>query len=362
MRRIRALVPSRTYDVLVGKGCLDELGGALHACGRRGQAVVCCDENVAPLFLDEVNASLRAAGFSVSQLVIPAGEREKSLARAEEVYGVLYDRGVRRSDTMVALGGGVMGDLIGFAAATYLRGVGLVHVPTTLLAQVDAAIGGKVAVDFRAGKNHVGTFYQPLLVFADVGALATLPLDELRGGAAEVAKYGMLAGGELLRRVERLAGGRLAASRVSLELVLGCVARKVAVVVADEREETGARAMLNLGHTLGHAIEGATGFARFSHGEAVALGLHAALRLSEELCSLPAAEARRAHALLDGLGLPQRLEGVAADAVRALVARDKKADADGVGYVLLAGLGEPRLNVRVPPAREREVVEWLIAR
>ena len=362
MRRIRARVPSRQYDVLVGKGFLAEVGDALRARGQRGQAVVCCDENVAPLLLEEARASLQQAGFSISQVVIPAGEREKSLARAEELYGILYDRGVRRGDTLVALGGGVIGDLIGFVAATYQRGVGLMQVPTTLLAQVDAAVGGKVAVDFRAGKNYVGTFYQPRLVLADVATLSTLPLAELRSGAAEVAKYGMLSGGDLLQRVERLAGRPLAAPRVSLELVSGCVAYKVAVVAADEREETGARAVLNLGHTLGHAIEAATGFTRFSHGEAVALGLRGALRLSERLCGLPASEARRAQALLDGLGLPQRLEGVSAKDVCALVGRDKKAGANGIGYVLLARLGEPRLTVSVPAKDEREVVEWLVAR
>ncbi len=275
---------------------------------------------------------------------------------------MLYDRGVRRGDTVVALGGGVIGDLAGFVAATYQRGVRLVQVPTTLLAQVDAAVGGKVAVDFRAGKNYVGTFYQPWLVYIDVAALETLPARELRSGAAEVAKYALLGGGELLVGVERLAAGPLTAARVSQELVTGCVERKVAVVAGDEREETGARAVLNLGHTIGHAVEAATAFSRYTHGEAVGLGLRAGLWLSRRLCGLDPAEEGRGQALLDGLGLPQRLDAVPVDAVCDLIRRDKKAGRDGVGYVLLEALGSPRLDVRVPPELEREVVEWLVKR
>ena len=362
MRCIRATMPSRAYDVLVGRGCLVGLGEAMSRGCPGGNTVVCCDENVAALYLEQVRASLEAAGYEVSSIVIPAGETQKNLARAEELYGVLYDRGVRRADTVVALGGGVIGDLAGFVAATYQRGVRFVQVPTTLLAQVDAAVGGKVAVDFRAGKNYVGTFYQPWLVYSDLEVLDTLPARELRSGAAEVAKYALLGGGELLERVDRLAAGPLGAARVSQALVAACVASKVAVVAADEREESGARAVLNLGHTVGHAIEAATAFSRYTHGEAVALGLRASLRLSLRLRGLEPLEEVRAQALLDGLGLPQRLDGVPAEAVCELTHRDKKAGRDGVGYVLLDALGSPRLDVRVPPALEREVVEWLLQR
>ena len=362
MRRIPAPMPSRAYDVLVGRGCLEGLGAAVSRRCPGGTTVVFCDENVAPLYLEQARASLAAAGFEVSSIVIPAGEGQKELARAEELYGVLYDRGLRRGDTVVALGGGVIGDLAGFVAATYQRGVRLVQAPTTLLAQVDAAVGGKVAVDFRAGKNYVGTFYQPWLVYADLATLDTLPVRELCSGAAEVAKYGLLGGGELLGRVERLARGPLAAARVGQELVAACVAYKVAVVAGDEREETGARAVLNLGHTIGHAIEAATAFSRYTHGEAVGLGLRAGLWLSQRLCGLDAREETRGQALLDGLGLPRRLEAVPAEAVCRLTRRDKKAGRDGVGYVLLEGLGSPRFDVRVPTELEREVVEWLLQR
>ncbi|MEZ5125676.1 MAG: 3-dehydroquinate synthase [Thermoleophilia bacterium] len=360
--RLAAPIPSRAYEVVVGSNELARLGTHVHAVSPGGRVVVCCDENVAPLYLETARESLRDAGFDVSHVVVPAGETQKNLARAEELYGVLYDRGLRRSDTLVALGGGVIGDLIGFVAATFQRGLRLVQVPTTLLAQVDAGIGGKVGVDFRAGKNYVGCFYQPSLVVVDVATLTTLPLRELRSGAAEVAKYGFMEGGELMSECEHLASAPLSADRVARTLVAACIRRKIEVVAEDEREERGGRAVLNLGHTIGHAIEAATGFARYSHGEAVGLGLRAALRLSTACCGLAADEATRGQALLDGLGLPERATGTTPDAVCALTRRDKKAAKDGVGYVLLEALGVPRLGVIVPPELEREAVEWLFQR
>ncbi|HTX68082.1 MAG TPA: 3-dehydroquinate synthase [Thermoleophilia bacterium] len=358
MRRLTVRTTSRTYPILVGRDVLARLGPEVRRLCGDGQVVILCDENVAPLYLEAAGKSLRGAGLTVSHVILPAGEREKSLARAEELYGVLYDRGLRRSDTLVALGGGVIGDLGGFVASTYQRGCGFVQAPTTLLAQVDASVGGKVAVDFRAGKNYVGTFYQPSLVLADLRVLRSLPVRELRCGAAEVAKHGLLAGGEVLARVRRFARGQLSSGAVTQELVADSIAYKAAVVERDERE-SGLRAVLNFGHTIGHAIEAATAFRRWSHGEAVALGLHGALRLSGELAGLREADERAAHELLDGLGLPVRLTGAGADDVCGLIARDKKAGPEGVGYVLLRRPGSPVLGVRVPPALELEVVEWL---
>ena len=360
MKAVAARGLSREYDVLIGEGVLQDLGAALRERSPVGQAVAFADENVAPLYLETVRDSLRDAGFTVSHVLFPSGERQKSLARAEELYGVLYDRNVRRSDALVAVGGGVTGDLVGFVAATYHRGVGLVQVPTTLLAQVDAAVGGKVAVDFRAGKNYVGAFYQPTLVLADLATLKTLPPRELRSGAAEVAKYALLGGGSLLERVEKLARHGLSSGGIAVELVADCVNTKLAVVSGDEREEGGARAALNLGHTVGHAVEAAGGFRRYTHGEAVALGLRATLWLSSQLCGLSQAEVERGLALLDGMGLPARLSDVDIDSVIALLGRDKKAGPGGVACVLLEALGRPRLGVSVPEALEREAVAWLL--
>ncbi len=361
MKRLTVQAPSRTYPIVVGRGVLDEVGRLVRRERGSGQVVVCCDEHVAPLYIEDVRASLRAADIPVSHVVLPAGEGEKSLRRAEELYGVLYDRGVTRGDTLLALGGGVMGDLTGFVAATYQRGVGFVQAPTTLLSQVDASVGGKVAVDFRVGKNYVGSFYQPHLVVADLGTLATLPLRELRSGAAEVAKHGLLAGGDVFRRVVRLAHDDLRAEAVTQELVAGSIAFKAGVVKLDERE-AGLRAQLNLGHTIGHAIEAATEFSRWTHGEAVALGLRAALWLSRRLCGLSAADDEAAQAMLDGLGLPRRLTGVAPADVCDLVSRDKKAGPEGVGFVLLRAVGAPLVGARVPSELQLEAVEWLTRR
>ena len=350
------------YDVVVGRGLLASLGDAFVRTAGGGQAVVITDENVAPLYLRAVTASFRSAGLPVSQVVIPAGEREKNLARAEELYGILYDRGLHRSDAIVALGGGVVGDLAGFVAATFQRGVRLVQVPTTLLAQVDASVGGKVAVDFRGAKNYVGTFYQPALVVADLEVLGTLTPRDLHSGAAEVAKHGLLAGAPLLDQVERFASAGATAAAVTEELVAGNVEYKARVVGEDEREVTGRRAVLNLGHTIGHAVEAAAGFARYTHGEGVGLGMRAALWLSQRLAGLSDVAAARGQALLDGVGAPDRLTGVAAAAVVELIARDKKADNEGVGYVLLEEPGRPVVGVSVPPGLQMEAVEWLLTR
>jgi 3-dehydroquinate synthase len=406
-QRLLAQTRQRDYEVVVGDGLLAALGAEWRRCAPPGQAVVCSDENVAPLYLEQAVASLAHAGFAVSTFVLPAGERAKTLARVQELYDALYDRRLSRNDTLVALGGGVIGDLVGFAAATYLRGLRFVQVPTTLLAQVDAALGGKVGVDFRAGKNHIGTFYQPGLVVTDLATLRTLPEREVRSGWAEIVKYALLAGGELLEEVEAAAGVSASAGAgasadvsdsvsanarasvgadvpvganasagasvganapvgaglpVDARIVAGCQRIKLAVVGEDEREESGARAVLNLGHTIGHAIEAAAGFSGYTHGEAVALGLRATLWLSQRLSGLPAAAGERGQRLLTGLTLPERLAGVTPAAVVELIDRDKKRDASGVAYVLLEDLGRVRRPVFVPDNLQREVVEWLTRR
>ena len=359
MRRLRARTRSRDYEVLIGRGILTQLGGAWRRCSPGGHVVVCSDEHVAPHYMAMTCGSLREAGFVVSEIVIPAGEREKNLGRAEELYGVLYDRHVRRTDTLVALGGGVVGDLVGLVAATFQRGVQLVQVPTTLVAQVDASLGGKVGVHFRSGRNYVGSFYQPGLVLTDLDTLASLPESELRGGMAEVVKYAFLVGGSLWESVGAYSsGGR----GVTQEMVVACARVKLKIVALDEREEGGERALLNLGHTIGSAIEAAGAFREHTHGEAVGLGLRAALWLSTKLTGLAQADADRGQEIISALGLPERLGDTAPEAVTGLVARDKKVGSEGVGYVLLEGLGRPRGGVTVPPELEQEVVTWLTTR
>ncbi len=355
MRDVAVHTSQREYRVRVGEGALARIGAAVWSVSPHGRALLCSDDNVAPLYADGVRQSLSEVGYNVTSVVVPAGERQKTLATVQRLYDEFYDAGVRRTDVVVALGGGVIGDMVGFAAATYLRGVRLAQVPTTLLAQVDASVGGKVGVDYRDGKNYIGTFYQPLLVLADPLVLATLPPREVRNGLAEVIKYGLLVGGDLWARVQ----GAARTGQLSGDLIADCVAVKADIVARDEREETGERHLLNLGHTVGHGIEAAGGFHEWSHGEAVALGLRAALWLSVRLAGLASEQAEQANATLSAVGLPERFPRAAADRALELVGRDKKAGHSGVEYVLLRALGQPVRGVHVSAALLEEVVAWL---
>jgi 3-dehydroquinate synthase len=359
VRSVRATTSQGDYEVVVGSGLLVSLGERVTDVVEPSRAVVTTDENVAPLYLEAARQALEGSGFEVSHIVLPAGEQQKTLDRARELYGVLYERRMQRGDVLVALGGGVVGDLAGFVAATFLRGVRLVQVPTTLLAQVDAAVGGKVAVDFRSGKNYIGTFYQPKLVVADLDTLATLPEREVRNGWAEVVKYAFLVGDDLLAAVSAALERR---GLPGEEVVARCAAEKVAIVARDEREETGERALLNLGHTMGHAIEVAGSYAGYSHGEAVGLGLRAILWLSQRLTGLSVEEVAAGQALLSAAGLPERLEELDPGDAAALTARDKKADRRGVHYVLLRAFGRPLAGCEVPGELEAQALDWLAAR
>ncbi len=293
---------------------------------------------------------------SAATLELAGGEASKTMAEAERVLRALADAGARREDGVIAFGGGVVGDLAGFCAATYQRGVGVVQVPTTLVAQVDSAYGGKTGVDLPQGKNYVGAYHQPLAVLADPAALRTLPAEEAAAGFAEVIKTALIAGGELWERVRSLPEGDLAEMDPAVleAIVFACARTKLDVVAEDERD-AGRRAVLNLGHTVGHAIEAASGYARYRHGEAVGLGLLAALRLSG------AGELRSEVAgLLARHGLPRTLDpAVATGEILAATARDKKATAKGVGFVLLERPGEPRVGELVDPEELRAAVEEL---
>ena len=343
-----------SYRVTIGAGLLGRLGELYLRPGT--QALVVSDENIAPHYLEPTVAALERGGLRVSSMVLPAGEHTKTAAFLASLYDRLYDLGAGRGDTVVALGGGVIGDLVGYAAATFQRGLHLVQAPTTLLAMVDAAVGGKVAVDFREGKNYVGTFYQPDLVVVDVRTLRTLPERQVRSGWAEVVKHGLLAGGETLALTE---AGVALPGAPEPRLLAADVRFKAEVVARDPRETTGERATLNLGHTIGHAIEVAGGYDLYTHGEAVALGLRAALRLSETLRGLGSEAAERGQRLLSAAGLPERLAGVAPGDVVRLVGRDKKGAGGESRFVLLEEFGRPVTGVTVPVNLQSEVITWL---
>ena len=329
------------YSIAIGPGLLDD-GSRLAPVLRGRHVLIVSDDNVAPLYADRVEGALRTTrpSLAVARLVMPAGEQEKTLARFGEVLDALARLGATRDATVLALGGGVVGDLAGFAAACWMRGIDVVQLPTTLLAMVDSSVGGKTAVDLPAGKNLVGAFHAPRAVIADTAVLRTLPDRELRAGLAEVVKYGAIFDAGFLDWLDAQAGALLARDDAALaEAIARCCTFKAAVVARDPFEH-GERALLNFGHTFGHAIEAEQGYAgagsaALNHGEAVAVGMVLAARLSTALGRAPASDAGRLQALLRRFGLPTAIpDGLAPEALLARMRLDKKADANGMRFVL----------------------------
>ncbi len=352
-------IGGRRVPVHLGPGLLDRVGELWAPLAAGPGVLLAHDEAVAPLAV-RVGASLESAGLRVVPAPVPPGEGSKTLAELERLCRLAARAGIRRSDAVVAVGGGVLGDLAGFAAASYQRGVRLVHVPTTLLAMVDSAIGGKTGVDLPEGKNYVGAVWQPGLVVMDPEALDTLPARELACGFAEVVKYGLLDGPGLFGEVEGWPALPGPADALAA-LVRRCVAYKLDVVAEDEHD-LGRRAVLNLGHTVGHGIEAAAGYDRYRHGEAISLGLLAALRVSERAAGLDPAWRERTRAVLARHGLPVVLDpAVGIDAVLEAMGRDKKADAGALNMVLLPEPGEPRTRCDPPAGVVRAAIEELYA-
>ncbi len=344
--RITLELRDRSYDIEVGVESLGRIGECLAPILKGKKIALITDPVVEPLYGARVRESLTGAGFSVSQVIVPAGEKHKNLGELERVHEELASARIERSSTLIALGGGVIGDLTGFAAASFLRGIDVVQVPTTLLAQVDSSIGGKTGVNLRAGKNLVGAFHQPRFVLADVGTLASLPVRELRAGIAEVVKYGVILSPKLFELLENEAESILNLDRdILADVVHQCAAAKARVVMEDEREG-GLRAILNFGHTLGHAVEAMTEYSRFLHGEAVAIGMVFAARLSAARHGFPAPDVARMAALLKRFGLPITIpeELDRADLARA-VETDKKRQSDRVKFVCVEAIGRTRFEL-----------------
>ena len=349
----------RSYPIVVGGGVLSTVGERLRALGVGSRAVLVSDGSVLRLHGEAVTQSLRAAGFSLSQVVVPEGERAKSITVAQRGWDELLAAGIDRTSTVVALGGGAVGDLAGFLAATYMRGVNFVQLPTTILAQVDASIGGKTAIDHPRAKNLIGAFHQPRLVLVDPGVVVTLSDREFRSGLAEVVKHGIVADEAYFVDVERHAGALLARDLPTLERVIAGSCRIKASVVERDEQETELRAMLNYGHTVGHALEASTAYGRFAHGEAVSIGIAAAARLAHRLGLASLDTVLRQERLLEALGLPVRLADVDHAALLAAIGRDKKARDGTVPFVLAPRIGEFRLVFDVPPDALRGVLTEL---
>ena len=357
-RKVTVNLGARSYDIIIGAGLLDTLGERLGELGLGRTVLLVSDEQVWALYGERVRNVLEAAGFKVVVAVVPPGEEQKDLARAEELYDLAYTGGLDRTCPVVALGGGVVGDLAGFVAATYMRGVPLVNVPTTLLAQVDSSIGGKVAVNHPRGKNIIGAFYQPRLVLADVQTLTTLPQRELLSGLAEVIKYGVIADASFFAWLEAYWERVLARDTAGLERVVRHCSRIKAWVVERDETEQGLRAILNYGHTVGHALEATTGYRRFSHGEAVAVGMAVAARLAERLGMLAAPEAERIRDLLVRVGLPVTIPAdVSTEELLEALYRDKKVVGGRLTFVLPVNIGEVRVRRDVPEGLVRCLLE-----
>jgi 3-dehydroquinate synthase len=337
----RVELGTSAHDVRVGPGLLAQLGQLASDAGlKAGRAATVTDTNVAKLYGATVRAALREAGFDSTLIEVTAGESSKSLAMLERIYDRLGEAEIDRSGTIFALGGGVVGDLAGFAAATYLRGLPLVQIPTTLVAQVDSALGGKTAVNARAAKNLIGAFYQPRLIIADTSTLATLPDREFREGLAEVIKYGAIMDAPFIDWLEREMPAILARDPATLDQVVDRSLRHKAFVVASDEREGGLRKILNFGHTLGHALEASAGYGTYFHGEAVAIGMVAAARLSSRYAGFSADGASRLERLIAAAGLPTAMpDGWRSENFLQALRLDKKRVADDVEYVLVDRLG-----------------------
>jgi 3-dehydroquinate synthase len=341
------------YPVVVADGAMTQLGAVCRERGLTGRAFLLADGNVPESFVLAVREAFSSAGYPAITHAIAAREELKTLATVAGVYDWMLGERVERSDFLVCVGGGVLTDLGGFAAATVLRGIPFVHVPTTLLGMVDAAIGGKTGVDHALGKNMVGAFAQPAAVVIDPQVLESLPDRHLRNGWAEVVKHGLILDEGLFSELEHAAGDP--AAMRSARLIGWSTRIKAAVVSGDERE-AGARTLLNYGHTVGHAIEAVTGYQRELHGEAVAIGMRAAGLISVALGVLSAADFERQQRVLRACGLPESVAGLDVDAVIAATAGDKKARAGSVRWVLLRRIGEAYVHGPVPPEVVREAV------
>ena len=358
MRIVQVPLGSRSYTIKVGGGLLSRLGAECAQLKLGQRCAVITDSNVGKKFAKAALKSLSASGFQPVLITVPAGEKSKRIAVVEKCYDQLAAHRLERKSFIVALGGGVVGDLAGFVAATYLRGIPFVQVPTTLLAQVDSSVGGKTGVNLKAGKNLVGAFYQPRLVLCDLDALRTLPKREYISGLAEVIKYGVIYDAILFTQLERNLPKLLQRDAATLAAVVARCCEIKADVVGQDETESGLRAILNFGHTIGHAIENSSGYGKFLHGEAIAIGQVAAARLSHKILGLPSGDVERIIKLFVHAGLPVKIKLSAAPRKKLFAAMklDKKVSGGEVKFVLANRIGKVVWGQKVSPGLVNEVL------
>jgi len=365
-RRVTVPLGARSYEILIGSGNLTQAGTLAKGLAP-SRCVIVTDETVAQLHLPVVRDCLAAAEVNVSEVILPPGESTKSFDCLKTLCSDLLDQNLERGDIVIALGGGVIGDLAGFAASIVKRGVRLLQIPTTLLAQVDSSIGGKTGINTAHGKNLIGSFHQPSLVLIDVDVLDTLDPRELRSGYAEVVKYGLLGDAAFFSWLEEHGPNLLAGDKAARTYAIEQSCRAKAVIVAEDEKETGRRALLNLGHTFGHALEAWAGYsASLLHGEAVAIGMALAFEISEDMGLCEGGAAERVSGHLSAAGLPVSVGSLAertggalpsADQLIGLMAQDKKAKGGKLSFVLVRGIGETFTTDAVPPDHLKRFLE-----
>ncbi len=361
MKSVKVPLGERSYRIIIGPSLISTVGKHCKKLKLGNSCAVITDDHVEPLYAKSAIDSLESSGFKVTLVTIPAGEKSKNLQQVQKCYDQLAKARLERRSFVLALGGGVVGDLAGFVAATYLRGVDFVQVPTTLLSQVDSSVGGKVGVNLKSGKNLVGAFYQPRLVLCDLDSLQTLPSREFKAGLAEVIKYGIIDDARLFKRLESEMDQILKQDPIVLgSIIAKCCQIKAKVVGADEKE-SGLRAILNYGHTIGHAIEAITKYGTFLHGEAISIGQVAAGVISNALCGFPEKEMNRIHALFEKTGLPTGIKFSTAQRKKLIEAMqlDKKVTAGEVKFVLASKIGKVSPGHKVPADMIDAVLEHL---
>jgi len=351
MKTVKVPLGDRSYRILIGPDLMQQIGKQCQKLKLRTSCAIVTDDKVGPLFADTVVKSLQDAGIRTTLITIPNGEQSKNLQLVHQCYDQLAEARLERKSFVVALGGGVVGDLAGFVAATYLRGVDFVQIPTTLLSQVDSSVGGKVGVNLKAGKNLVGAFYQPKLVLCDLDSLRTLPEREFRAGLAEVIKYGIIDDARLFNRLEKEIDLLLKLDTACLEGIIARCCQIKAKVVGEDEKESGLRAILNYGHTIGHAIEAITRYGTYLHGEAISIGQVAAGYLSHQLTGFSEPHAERARCLFERTGLPTTIKLSKSQRQRLLGAMqlDKKVSAGEVKFVLAHKIGSVTPGHRIAP-------------
>jgi 3-dehydroquinate synthase len=358
MQLVNVSLAERSYVIAVGDNLLREVGRACSKLGLGPSCAIITDAKVAPRYAAQLEASLRLGGLDPKLITIPPGEKSKSLAIVKTCYDKLASLRFERKSLIVALGGGVVGDLAGFVAATYLRGIPFVQVPTTLLAQVDSSVGGKVGVNLKAGKNLVGAFHQPRFVSCDLQLLKTLPLREFRSGMAEVIKYGIIYDSTLFQMVERDMAKLLSQEGAALGSVIKRCCEIKAEVVAQDELDSGLRAILNFGHTIGHAIEAISGYGKMLHGEAIAIGQVAAARIASRVIGFGLDSVQRIENVLRAAGLPTQMKLSKAQFRRLCDAMllDKKVSGGEIEFVLPERIGQVRRGEKVPMKLIEEIM------